>query len=60
MKKVTEDLKDEYRHVHFDNYFTSFQLHEDLEMDGIYGCGTAQKDRKDFPAALKKNGLKAR
>ena len=30
VKKLTEDLKDKYHHVHFDNYFTSFQLLEDL------------------------------
>ena len=59
-KKLTEDLKDKYHHVFFDNYFTSFWLLEELEKDGIYGCGTAHKDWKEFPAALKNPGLKAR
>ena len=54
VKKLTEDLKDKYHHVLFDNYFTSFWLLEDLEKDRIYGCGTVRKDRKEFPAALKK------
>ena len=60
VKKLTENLKDKYHHVFFDNYFTSFRLLEDLEKDGIYGCGTARKDRKEFPAALKNPGLKTR
>ena len=55
-----EGLKDKHHHVFFDNYFTSFRLLEDLEKDGIYGCGTAHKDRKEFPAALKNPGLKER
>ena len=59
VKKLTENLKDKYHHVFFDNYFTSFRLLEDLE-DGIYGCGTARKDRKEFPAVLKNPGLKIR
>ena len=53
VKKLTEDL-------FFDNHFTSYQLLEDLEKDGIYECGTARKDRKEFPQALKNHGLKQR
>ena len=60
VKKLTEGLKDKHHHVFFDNYFTSFRLLEDLEKDRIYGCGTARKDRKEFPAALKNPGLKER
>ena len=60
VKKLIEGLKDRHHHVFFDNYFTSFRLLEDLEKDGIYGCGTARKDRKEFPAALKNPGLKER
>ena len=59
VKKLTENLKDKYHHVFFDNYFTSFQLLEGLEKDGIYGCAMTHKDRKEFPAALKNPGLKA-
>ena len=55
VKTLTEDLKNKNHHVFFDNYFTSYKLLEDLEKDGIYGCGTA---RKEFPAALKNPGLK--
>ena len=60
VKKLTEDLKHKNHHVFFDNYFTSYQLLEDLEKDGVYGCGTARKDRKEFPGALKNCGLKQR
>ena len=31
VKKLTENLKDKYHHVFFDNYFTSFRLLEELE-----------------------------
>ena len=47
-------------HVFFDNFFTSVHLLEQLEEDGIYSCGTARKDRKGFPPALKSAGLKER
>ena len=57
VKKLTEDLKHKNHHVFFD-YFTTYQLLEDLERDGIHGCGTARKDRKEFPGALKNSGLK--
>ena len=60
VKKLTKDRKNENHHVFFDNYFTSYQLLEDLEKDGIYGCGTGRKDRKEFPAALKNPGLKGK
>ena len=58
--KLTENLKDKYHHVFFDNYFTSFRLLEELEKDGVYGCGTARKDRREFPSALKNPELKTR
>ena len=58
VKMLTENLKNKNYHVLFDNYFTSYQLLEDLEKDSIYGCGTARKDRKEFPAALKNPDLK--
>ena len=51
VKSFTSDLKYKYHYEYFDNYFTSFQLFEDLE-DGIYGCGTARSNRKEFPVAL--------
>ena len=44
-EKLTSNLKHKHHHVYFDNFFTSVHLLE----DGIYGCGTARKDRKGFP-----------
>ena len=60
IKSLTSDLKHKYHHVYFDNYFTSFQLLEDLDKDGIYGCGMARSNRKEFPVVLKTSGLKTR
>ena len=48
VKTLTHDLKNKH-HVYMDYYFTSLQLLEDLEEDGIYACGTARKDRRGFP-----------
>ena len=56
VKTLTTDLK----HKYFDNFFTSMQLLEQLEEDGIYSCGTARKDRRGFPPALKAHGLRER
>ena len=60
VKTLTSDLKRKYHHVYFDNFFTSVQLLEQLEEDGIYSCGTARKDRRGFPPALRVHGLKER
>ena len=40
-------------------YVTSYQLLADLE-EGMYGCRTARKNRKEFPQDLKNHGLKPR
>ena len=58
VKKLTSELKRKNHHVYFDNFFTNVKLLEDLLEDGIYGCGTARRDRKGFPPALKKAALK--
>ena len=55
VKTLTNDLKHKHHHVYFDNYFTSYQLMVDLEQDGIYGCGTARRNRKDFSDSLEKS-----
>ena len=60
VKTLTNELKHKNNYVYFDNFFTSVQLLEELEEDGIYSCGTARKDRKGFPPALKSHGLKQR
>ena len=57
VKTLNSDLN---HHVYFDNFFTSAQLLEQLQEDGIYSCGTARKDRRGFPPALRAHGLKER
>ena len=41
-------------------FFTSEQLLSDLAEDNIFACGTARKDRRGFPPALKNVKLKNR
>ena len=60
VKDLTRLLKGKNHHVFFDNFFTSEQLLQDLLEDDILACGTARKDRKGFPAALKSTKLKNR
>ena len=60
VKDLTQHLKGKSHHVFFDNFFTSEQLLRDLAQDDIYACGTARKDRKGFPSALKTAKLKNR
>ena len=60
VKDLTMTLKGKHHHVYFDNYFTSYSLLTDLEKDGIYSCGTCQKDRIGFPQELKKPSLPSR
>ena len=56
LKNLTKEIKNRNHHV----LFTSYLLVADLEKDGTYSCGTARKDRKQFPPALKNPGLKKR
>ena len=60
VKKLTDNIKHKNHHVYVDNFFTSAKLLKDLERDGIYGCGTARKNRRGFPPSLKTPGLKER
>ena len=60
VKDLTRLLKGKNHHVFFDNFFTSEKLLEDLLEDDIMACGTARKDRKGFPMALKNAKLKNR
>ena len=60
VKDLTRLLKGKNHHVFFDNFFTSEKLLQDLLEDDIFACGTARKDRKGFPSALKKAKLKSR
>ena len=63
VKGLTEDLHGTYRHVYFDNYFSSVDLLLDLFRAGLYACGTLRTNRKGFPSQLKtpaQKGLKER
>ena len=60
VKDLTQHLKGRNHHVFFDNFFTSEKLLSDLAEDDIYACGTARKDRRGFPPALKMAKLKNR
>ena len=63
VKILTEDLHNTYRHVYFDNFFSSVDLLLDLLRAGLYGCGTLRTNRKGFPHELKtpaKKGFKER
>ena len=60
VRDLTLDFQGKWHTAFFDNFFTSKKLLCDLESSGIYGCGTARKDRRGFPEALKKPNLKKR
>ena len=52
VKQLTGHFHGKKHHVFFDNFITSKELVDDLEKDGIYGCGTARKNRRGFPGFL--------
>ena len=60
VKDLTRFLKGKNHHVFFDNFFTSEELLQDLLKDDILACGTARKDHRGFPTALKSVKLKNR
>ncbi len=60
VKELTSDFQHRWHRVFFDNIFNSKQLLCDLEAVGLYGCGTARKDRKHFPSNLKQAKLRSR
>ena len=48
VKKLTENLKDKYHHIFFDNYFTSFRLLEDLERMASMGVARHARTGRSF------------
>ena len=63
VKHLTAPYINSCRHVYFDNFFTGVDLLLDLQMSGLYGCGTVRINRKGFPSELKpvvKKGMKER
>ena len=60
VKELTKNFTGCWHYVFFDSFFTSRQLLCDFESQKIYGCGTARKDRRGFPAELKNIKIKVR
>ena len=60
VRSLSADFQGKFHHVVFDNYFTDYNLLEDMLEVGLYGCGTARKDRCGFPEELKNIKLKNR
>ena len=63
VKCLTEELRNTYRHIYFDNFFSSVDLLLDLFRAGLYSCGTLRANRRGFPDALRvpaKKGLRDR
>jgi hypothetical protein len=56
---LTDNIHGTYRHVYFDNCFTSIPLLEHLYENGLYGCGTVRVNRRGFPAELNKSHRRA-
>lgn len=46
---LTESLSDRDIHITFDNYFSSYQLMEQLYSRGIYATATVRANRRDLP-----------
>lgn len=49
VKDLTRTLVGKHHKVFFDNYFNSVELQRELLADGIYGCGTIRKGRRNYP-----------
>ena len=63
VKHLCERLYNSYRHIYYDNFFSSVDLGLDLLRSGLYSCGTLRSNRKGFPKDLKplvKKGLPRR
>lgn len=58
VKDLTKALVGKHHKVFFDNYFNSVELQRDLLADGIYGCGTIRKGRKDYPEFKEDKSMK--
>ena len=51
---LTLDLVGSYRHIYFDNFFSSVRLCKDLLANELYMCGTIRPQRLGFPRELVK------
>ena len=56
-RRVVLDLSQgKHHHLYFDNFFSSVSLLDTLLQKGVYACGTARQNYRDFPDALKMKG----
>ena len=53
VKHLCEKLYHSYRHISYDNFFTSVDLGLHLLRSGLCSCGTLRTNRKGFPKQLK-------
>lgn len=59
-KHLSKPLKWKGHHLFFDRYFSSIPLLQNLEVNGIYACGTINTNRKGFPHELKNQTVSGR
>jgi len=53
---LARQLEGKKYHLYFDNFFSSVSLLTTLREKGLYGCGTARQNYRDFPQVLKLSG----
>ena len=53
---LSQKLEGKHHHLYFDNFFSSVSLLDTLLQKGLYACGTARQNYRDFPGALKMKG----
>ena len=60
-KRVVLDLARRLKyHLYFDNFFSSVSMLDTLLGKGLYACGTARQNYRDFPDALRMSGKSQR
>ena len=45
-------LLDKGHHIYLDNYYTSPELFDELQLHNTYACGTVRRNRRDVPKAM--------
>ena len=53
---LSKQLEGKKHHIYFDNFFSSVSLLTTLRDRGLYACGTARQNYRDFPEALRMKG----
>ena len=57
---LVSQLEGRKHHIYFDNFFNSVSLLTTLREKGLYGCGTARQNYKEYPEVLKIKGKSKR